>query len=137
MGFRPPRKIYNLDFTGTDYEGLTVKMRGFTVGEELELDDLRTQKGGGGERQYYQMLAEILVEWNVDDEYGAPVPTTFDGVCTQDSVMVGAILDSLRKATSGVSDPLPQSSPSGEPSPVVSIPMEPLSPSPESSAVPA
>lgn len=135
MGYRPPRKIYQLDFTGTDYEGLAVKMRGLTVGEELELDALRAQEGS--DRQVFELMAGLLVEWNVDDEQGQPVPATFDGVCTQDAAMVMAILIALQAATSGVSAPLPQSSPSGEPSLEVSIPMEPLSPSPVNSAVPA
>lgn len=136
MGFRPPRKIYALDFTGTDYDGLAVKMRGLTVGEELEVDSLRSEDGG--ERRFFELMTSLLVEWNVEDEHGRPVPATFDGVCSQDSVMVGAILDALRTAVSGVPDPLPQSSPSGEPSPeAYAIPMEPLSPNQENSAVPA
>ncbi|MBX9392284.1 hypothetical protein K4749_01385 [Streptomyces sp. TRM72054] len=135
MGFRPPRKIYNLDFTGTEFEGLQVKMRGMTVGEELELDDLRGKEGGG--RRVFELMTGLLVEWNVDDEQGQPVPATFEGVCTQDSTFIMTILDALQTANSGVPDPLPQSSPSGEPSPAASIPMAPLSPSPENSAVPA
>jgi hypothetical protein len=135
MGFRPKRKIYKLDFTGTDYEGLEVSMRGPTVGEELEIETLRSQDGGG--REIFKMMTGLLVEWNVEDEAGEPVPTTFDGVCTQEAVFVMAILNATQQAASGVPDPLPDSSPSGEPSQVVSIPMEPLSPSPEHSAVPA
>lgn len=135
MGYRPKRKIYNLDFTGTDYEGLEVKLRGMTVGEELELDDLRGKDDFG--RKVFEMTTRLLVEWNVEDDQGVPVPCTFEGVCTQDAGMVMAILDALQTANSGVSDPLPQSSPSGELSPVASIPTEPLSPNPQSSAVPA
>jgi hypothetical protein len=132
MGYRPKRKIYKLDFSGTDYEGLEASVRGMTVGEELELD---------GAEMSSDLLVKTLVErlesWNVEDDNGAPVPTTFEGVCSQDVSMVLAIISAVRQAVSGVSGPLPQSSPSGEPSPVASIPMEPLSASPESSAVPA
>jgi hypothetical protein len=122
MGYQPKRKIYKLDFTGTDYEGLEASVRGMTVGEELELD---------GKEMNSELLVKTLVErldsWNVEDETGAPVPTTFEGVCTQDSAMVLAIISAVRTANSGVPDPLPQTSPSGEPSEVASIPMEPLS----------
>ena len=135
MGYRPQRKTFKLDFTGTQYEGLEVSMRGLTVGEELELDDLRSQPGYG--RKVFEMMTGLLVEWNVEDEQGNPVPATREGVNTQDAAMVMAILDAVQTANSGVSDPLPQSSPSGEPSPAVSIPMEPLSESPQTSAVPA
>ncbi|MDN3244165.1 hypothetical protein [Streptomyces sp. ZSW22] len=135
MGYRPKRRIFRLDFSGTDWEGLEVSMRGLTVGEELELGDLRGQQGGG--TRWFEILTGLLVEWNVEDDQGNPVPTTFDGVRTQDSAMVMAILDALQTAASGVSDPLPQTSPGGEPSPAVPIPMAPLSENPEHSAVPA
>lgn len=135
MGYRPPRKIYDLDFTGTEYEGLAVKMRGLTVGEELQLDELRT--GDGAERRGFELMTSLLVAWNIEDDQGQPVPPTFEGVCSQDSVMIGAVIDALKAAVSGVPDPLPQSSPDGGPSPEASIPMEPLSPSPVPSAVPA
>ena len=135
MGYRPKRKIYKLDFTGTDYEGLEASMRGLTVGEELEIVRLRSQDGSG--QEVFTLLTRLLVSWNVEDETGAPVPCTFDGICTQDTAMVMAILDAGQAAASGVSDPLPQSSPDGEPSPAVPIPMAPLSENPENSAVPA
>jgi hypothetical protein len=135
MGYKPKRKLITLDFEGTKHDGLEVTMRGLTVGEELELDDMRGKDSNG--RRIFEMMAGLLHEWNVEDENGQPVPATFEGVCTQDSVFIMEILDALQTANSGVSDPLPESSPSGEPSPVASIPMEPLSASPENSAVPA
>lgn len=132
MGFRPKRKIYNLDFTGTDYEGLQVSVRGMTLGEELDLDNT-----GLTANAIVETLTKRLVSWNVEDDNGQAVPTTIDGVRTQDGAMILAILEALRQANSGVPDPLPQSSPSGEPSLVASVPMEALSESPENSAVPA
>ncbi|MGW5616282.1 hypothetical protein [Streptomyces sp. NPDC003877] len=135
MGYRPKRKLITLDFEGTKHDGLEVTMRGLTVGEELELDDLRGKEGNG--RRIFEMMAGLLHEWNVEDDQGQPVPATFEGVRTQDSTFIQEILDALQGSQSEVSDPLPQSSPSGEPSPVASIPMEPLSESPESSTVPA
>jgi hypothetical protein len=132
MGYRPKRRIYQLNFAGTEYEGLEVTARGMTVGEELELDgtDLTADL-------IVKALAQRLVSWNVEDEKEHPVPTTFEGVCTQDSAMVLAILNALRQANSGVPAPLPETSPSGETSPAPPIPMAPLSPSPQNSAVPA
>ncbi|MFJ8146553.1 hypothetical protein ACIQ6R_16000 [Streptomyces sp. NPDC096048] len=135
MGYRPKRRIFELDFTGTEWEGLEASMRGLTVGEELEFYQLRNKEGSGPE--FFTLLTRLLVSWNVEDDEGQPVPCTFEGVCSQDTAMVSAILDAGQKAASGVSDPLPQSSPDGEPSPAVPIPMAPHSESPENSAVPA
>ncbi|MCM8555340.1 hypothetical protein [Streptomyces sp. STCH 565 A] len=132
MGYRPKRKIFKLDFTGTDWEGLEVSVRGMTFGEELDLDskDFTVEV-------IAETLSMLLVSWNVEDDQGAPVPATIDGLRTQDTRMVTAILTALRQANSGVAAPLPTGSPSGGPSPEASIPMAPLSPSPENSAVPA
>ncbi|NUS79148.1 MAG: hypothetical protein HOV70_23520 [Streptomyces sp.] len=132
MGYRPKRKIFALDFTGTDWEGLEASVRGLTVGEEFELNEMEWTP-----QNIVKALVQRLVSWNVEDDQGQPVPTTFEGVCTQDGAMVLAILSALRQANSGVPDPLPQSSPDGEPSPAVPIPMAPLSESPQNSAVPA
>ncbi|MGK9463917.1 hypothetical protein ACSLFT_28385 [Streptomyces sp. G6] len=131
MGYRPKRRVYALDFTGTEWEGLEASVRGLTVGEELELNEMEWTP-----ENTVKALVKRLVSWNVEDDNG-PVPTTFEGVCTQDGAMVLAILNALRTVGSGVPDPLPQSSPDGEPSPAVPIPMAPLSESPENSAVPA
>lgn len=132
MGYRPKRKIFALNFAGTEWDGLEASVRGLTVGEELELNDTEFTPD-----TVVRALVQRLVSWNVEDDQGQPVPTTFEGVCTQDGGMVLAILNALRQANSGVSDPLPSGSPSGEPSPEASIPMAPLSASPTNSAVPA
>ncbi|RSS92448.1 hypothetical protein EF919_18105 [Streptomyces sp. WAC02707] len=131
MGYRPKRRVYELDFTGTEWEGLEASVRGLTVGEELELNEMEWTP-----ENTVKALVKRLVSWNVEDDDG-PVPTTFEGVCRQDGAMVLAILNALRTVGSGVPDPLPQTSPDGEPSPAVPIPMAPLSESPEHSAVPA
>ncbi|WP_322501827.1 hypothetical protein TR631_33900 [Streptomyces rochei] len=131
MGYRPKRRVYELDFTGTEWEGLEASVRGLTVGEELELNEMEWTP-----ENTVKALVKRLVSWNVEDDDG-PVPTTFEGVCRQDGAMVLAILNALRTVGSGVPDPLPQTSPDGEPSPAVPIPMAPLSENPENSAVPA
>lgn len=135
MGYRPKRRIFNLDFTGTDYEGLEASMRGPTVGEEIEFEALQDKPGGAIE--VFELMAGLLVSWNVEDDHGQPVPCTLDGVRTQDAAMVTAILKAAQTAASGVPAPLPSGSPSGEPSLVESIPMDALSPNPQNSAVPA
>jgi hypothetical protein len=120
MGFKPPRKIYNLDFTDTDYDGLHVRMRGMTVGEQLDtnLD---------GAEAIIATVATLLIDWNIDDEYGEPVPANLEGLRSQDGPVATAIFHALTTAISGVPAPLPEGSHSGEPSLVASIPTETLS----------
>jgi hypothetical protein len=131
MGFRPPRKIYNLDFAGTDYDGAHVRMRGTTVREEIRINDLRASEDPNSIRELFEAMVELLIDWDIEDDDG-PVPTTLEGVTSQDSSFISAVITALQTAVAGVEAPLPESSPSGELSAVASIPMETLSPSPES-----
>jgi hypothetical protein len=131
VGFKPPRKIYNLDFAGTDYDGAHVRMRGTTVREEMRINDLRASEDPSSVQGLFEAMVELLIDWDIEDDDG-PVPTTLEGVTSQDSSFISAVITALQTAVAGVEAPLAGSSPSGELSPVVSIPMEPLSPSPES-----
>lgn len=45
MAFQRKRKIYGLNFEGTEYDGLFVKVQGLTTGEYLELVTLTGSTG--------------------------------------------------------------------------------------------
>jgi hypothetical protein len=137
MGFRPPRKIYTLDFTGTDYDGAHVRMRGTTLAEQIHVEDLRASDAPDSGLELFEFLASLLVDWNIEDDNEQPVPATLDGVRAQDFGFTVAIMNALQTAVTGVSAPLEPSSADGEPSAVASIPMEPLSDHPAPTAVPA
>lgn len=142
MGFVPKRKVYNLVFTDPDMHGLEVKMRGLNTGQWM---DLVTRKEAVEEDnedaqaviELFTLMAEQMVSWNVTDEDGTPVPATLDGIRQQDLPFNMAIIEAWQTAAAGVSAPLDSGSPSGEPSLEASIPMDTLSESPESYAVPA
>jgi hypothetical protein len=40
VSFKRKRRVYKLDFEGTEYDGLIVKVRGLTTGEYLDLVSL-------------------------------------------------------------------------------------------------
>lgn len=139
MGFVPPRKIYKLQFADGDFQGAEVRMRGISTGQFMDIGEDREK----AEEEYearvrlFSLTAEQLVSWNLEREDGTPVPANLDGIREQDLRFTFALIDAYQQAIAGVPDPLQQGSPSGEPSPEASIPMETLSPSPENSAVPA
>lgn len=137
MGYRPKRKIYTLDFEGDEYQGLEVRIRGLNTGQVMDIDAARADGGDAAIVAMLQLMAEQLVEWNVEDDNGQPVPTTFEGVRSLDIDFNWAIIDAWQTAAAGVPAPLESGSTSGEPSLVASIPTEVLSLPPESSAVPA
>jgi len=138
MGYRPKQKIYTLDFEDPEFEGLEVRIRGLTTGQVMDIDAARADGGDAAIVAMLQLMAERLVEWNVDHPVtGEPVPTTFEGVRSLDVDFNWAIIDAWQNAAAGVRAPLDEPSTSTEPSLVASIPTETLSLPPESTAVPA
>lgn len=130
MGFQAKRKTILVQFQpGHEYYGLEVRLRGMSIGEYLSFTGY---DGGDGETVagLINRVGKHLISWNLEDEdTKEPVPATPEAVQQQDHQLVLAIANAFMEALQGVhkDDPLPQSSPSGEPSLVESVPMEALS----------
>jgi hypothetical protein len=137
MGYRPKRKIFNLDFTGTEYDGLEVTVRGVSTGQALDIDTAQNDSSDEGMRTMLELLAAQLIDWNVEDDDGQPVPANLDGIRAQEIALNLAIINAWQTAMAGVPAPLESGSTSGEPSLVASIPTETLSLPQSSTAVPA
>lgn len=137
MGYRPKQKIYTLEFEGEEYDGLEVRIRGLNTGQTLDLDVARADGSEEAIRSILELMADRLIEWNVEDDDGQPVPPTFDGVRTLDLDFNWKIIDAWQNAVAGVPAPLDEPSTSTEPSLVASIPTETLSLPPAPTAVPA
>lgn len=130
MGYKPKRKIYHLDFAGTDFEGLNVSIRGLNTGQYMDLFQAKAEAEAGGEtNNLLTIMASRLVAWNVEADDDMPVPATLDGIKTQDLDLNLAIVNAWTTAMAGVPAPLEQPSTSGESFPEESIPMAALSPS--------
>jgi hypothetical protein len=102
-----------------DYLGLM----GYTEAEE---DDARS-----GVVRQLEEFAKSLVSWNLEREDGTSIPCTKEALFGEvDNDLALALATEWIERLGGKVDdasPLPQSSPAGEQSPAVSIPMEPLS----------
>lgn len=139
MGKRIARKTYKLSFQpDTPLDGLTVVVRGVSLGKALELqrEAARRAKGGGEEdaaiERMARLLAEHLIEWDAEDEDGVPIPPTLDGLLSQDAEFVSMIGDAWQNAVMASTsvpdaDPLPGNSTDGLSSVEESIPMDVLS----------
>lgn len=129
MGYKRNPKIYKLVFgDDTDYAGLEVQVKTITMGQLLAMRSGKTSDDDKDNiRVSVELLAERIVEWNLEDEHGKPVPPTLDAMLEEDDDFIFAIINRWTDAVSGVKAPLQQSSPSGEPSPVELVPMEALS----------
>jgi hypothetical protein len=129
MAFRRKRKVYNLDFEGTEYEGLQVKVRGLTTGEYLEIVSLSAPGTEDSQETegMLRMFANHLVSWNlIDDDTDAPVPTTYEGVTSNDFVMNMFIVNAWTEAIASLPEKTEKKLTSGDDSLVESIPTETL-----------
>jgi len=122
MGYRKVPTIYTLDdINGED--GLIVRMKGIRVGKLRRLISNDSDDNVG---EVLDLLLEGLVSWNLEDENGAPVPMTLEGLESQELPMITAIVDSWTDKVTGVSDELGKDSPAGEKFPGQPLTMEAL-----------
>ena len=154
MGFVYDDQQYRLTFADGRYAGLKVTMTGLTVGELLDTMDnsagleiaglanmshrdiaanapaiaAKFRELHESTTGQYIALANHLVSWNVETKDGEPVPPTYKGILTQSAHFVKDIITAWRTGITGVDSPLDPPSNDGEPSPELSLPMEPLSP---------
>ncbi|MFF3511529.1 hypothetical protein [Streptomyces sp. NPDC002573] len=127
MGFKRNPKIYHLKWEDGEYAGLEVRVRSMSLGQLVASQKGTGYNGKEGIEGNIELFAERIVDWNLETEDGEPVPTTLDAIMGEDDDLIIDIVRRWNEAMAGVPAPLPESSPSGEPSPVASIPMEPLS----------
>jgi len=129
MGYKPKRKIYRIEPSG-DYEGLVVRVRSVPVGQFMALADLADGVDSealsgmaSGEAiskfsqigKMFEAFADALIEWNVEDDDGAPVPATLNGLYSQDFDMVMFLFGEWIGAMGGISGPLEQKPTGSEP----------------------
>jgi len=140
MGYvrNKPRK---LEFDDPEMAaGLEVYARPMPIGLMLEITSLMDGDGKIKGKDVVAKLdpiladfADRLVSWNLEDERPdgsrVPVPTTFEGLKSQDFDFGFELLMAWMNTVTGVSDPKEPSSSDGLSSLEGSIPMETLSPS--------
>lgn len=138
-GYVRQRKVYRLRFADEDMAGLVVQARSAPVGQFLGLAKLAELKGGDFKSEdaakideLFRGFAACLVDWNLEDEDGTPVPATLEGIYTQETDFVLQIIFAWIEAIAGVSVPLGPRSSDGGRSLEGSMPMETLSPNHQS-----
>jgi hypothetical protein len=133
MGYKPKLKTYLIKFDeGHEYHGAEARLRGMTYAEWEVAAGLDGGDGDGDGKKSVERFVDHLISWNLEDpDTGAPLPLTMDAVRALDKDLMAALNNAWINSLIGVhsADPLPESSPSGGPSLVESVPMEALSPS--------
>ncbi|MEU2730119.1 hypothetical protein ABZ650_20620 [Streptomyces griseoviridis] len=130
MAYTATLKTYLIQFAeGHEFHGAEARLSGMSYGEWEQVTGLDGGEGETNGADAVKRFVDHLVSWNLEDEGGRPVPTTLDAVKSLDHNLVAALNNAYTQTLIGVhdADPLPETSPSGEPSLVESIPTEALS----------
>lgn len=148
MGYRKTQRRIEVSLKGhavygQDDEYPVAYARGKTLDEYLRLVGFAETEGDeerSGLVGQLEEFADALIEWNLEDEDGKPLPCTRDGLFGIDNDLALALAREWMDRLGGKVDqsgPLESDSPNGEPSLVESVPTAPLSDLPLPSSVPA
>ncbi len=90
--YQVPEVPLVLDFTGGTYEGAEVRLRG-----DLPLRMLFHLERLGEEGKIKELITElgenVLMDWNLEDKDGVPIPATADGLMSQSTTFGMVILE--------------------------------------------
>lgn len=111
MGFRLPKRTARLVFDG-DYKGLEVMVQlNVPLGAFLHIQELIADGRVGDTLKAFAEAA--LLEWNVEDEGGAPIPSHAEGIMRVDVEMATRIIQEWQKAVVNPPAPLAETSTAG------------------------
>jgi hypothetical protein len=136
--FVVPRTIYKLRFTDDQYAGLVVRARRMDLGTVLrggtDTSWTANESLTPAERverldSLHRTFVEHLVDWNLTEEDGSPVPGTFDGLRSLEGEFVSALIGAWLYTPTSVDVPLDKPSSDGDPSLEASMTTVTLSPS--------
>lgn len=151
MGYRKTTRRIEVSLRGHKVYGVVDKgeevpvayARGKNLEEYLVLEGISDAPEDDTRGVLVRQLEEFgdsLISWNLEDEHGNPLPCNRKSLFAVDNDLALALATEWLAVLGGKVDessPLPQSSPSGGPSRVESIPMEALSALQPPTAVPA
>jgi hypothetical protein len=118
--FKREPKLFEITFEEGDLDGFEITMRGVSLERFIEIARLsaalETPAGRTPENieRQFTVLAELLVEWNLDDEKDNPVPATYDGLKQMDFADVMKIMGGYMQAIASVPKASKDDSSSGE-----------------------
>lgn len=138
MGFEVPRTVLDLAFQDPALNGLEVKMYVPSLGEARHLTTVARSinsalaaEGNLSQEQeqqvlsMYEAVAGHMKSWNAT-RGGVPVPTTMEGLETQETTFLNKIFQAWLAASNGVDAPLEGASPSTPLPDLASVLMEPI-----------
>ena len=108
-GFRVPEKTARITFEGTDYDGAEIILRlSVTFAQFIAL---RESAQGDDQEVMARLFGEtVLMEWNLDDSDGNPIPANSDGMLVIPLQLTNLVVQHWVQAVAGVPVPLVETS---------------------------
>jgi hypothetical protein len=124
MGFRPEDTVYKLEFEGTPYDGLIIRIGCCTVGEFNDIMPGDPMKGlKDNNEALFELFLKYLKTWNLEqkvlDENGKETgewedaPYTMGAIRRQESFVMSHIIAAWQRAMTGISPNLRRPSSGG------------------------
>jgi hypothetical protein len=108
-GFRVPEKTARITFEGTDYDGAEIVLRlSVTFAQFIAL---RESAQGEDQEGMARLFGEsVLMEWNLEDADGNPIPANSDGMLAIPLQLTNLVVQHWVEAVAGVPAPLAETS---------------------------
>jgi len=108
-GFRLPEKTARITFEGTDYDGAEIRvLLSVTFGKFIAL---RESAQGEDQETMARLFGEdVLMDWNLEDDDGTPIPADGDGMLAIPMELTNLVVQHWVEAVAGVASPLPPAS---------------------------
>ena len=110
-GFRIPERTALINFQGTDYDGAEIRVRlSVTFAQFIAL---RESAQGEDQEGMARLFGEtVLMDWNLEDADGKPIPADGDGMLAIPLELTNLVVQHWVEEVAGVPSPL--SEPSGD-----------------------
>jgi len=110
-GFRLPERTARITFEGTDYDGAEIRVRlSVTFAQFIAL---RESAQGEDQEAMARLFGEnVLMDWNLEDVDGTPIPANGDGMMALPLDLTNRVVQHWVEAVAEV--PAPLSPPSGD-----------------------
>lgn len=101
MGYRPKRTPFELDFSGTEDDGLEITVRPLPHALMMDVAAACTTPDAATMRHVAATFTHAVETWNLEDDEGHPVPVDADGLLSQDSRFVNAVIQKWIESIAG------------------------------------
>ena len=108
-GFRLPEKTARITFEGTDYDGAEIQLR-LSV-SFAQFIELRESAQGEDQEGMARLFGQnVLMDWNLEDADGKPIPADGDGMLAIPLELTNLVVQHWVEEVAGVPRPLPEPS---------------------------